>query len=95
VLVNATPVGTHPDSDCSAFPESCYDGEVAYDLVYSPPRTRFLRDASAQGCRTIGGLDMLVAQAARQIEIWTGLRPDPEPMRQSAEWALSRQAECA
>jgi 3-dehydroquinate dehydratase/shikimate dehydrogenase len=95
VLVNATPVGTHPDSDCSAFPESRYDGEVAYDLVYNPPRTRFLRDASAQGCRTIGGLDMLVAQAARQIEIWTGLRPDPEPMRQSAEWALSRQAECA
>jgi shikimate 5-dehydrogenase len=38
---------------------------------------------------------MLVAQAARQIELWTGLRPDPEPMRQAAEWVLSRQAECA
>jgi 3-dehydroquinate dehydratase/shikimate dehydrogenase len=94
VLVNATPVGTHPDADRSAFPESAYDGGgVAYDLVYNPPRTRFLREASARGCRTIGGLDMLVAQARRQIELWTGLRPDPGPMRAAAEWKLSRQAE--
>jgi shikimate dehydrogenase len=95
VLVNATPVGTHPDADTSSFPESAYGGGVAYDLVYNPPRTRFLRDASARGCRTIGGLEMLVAQARRQIQLWTGLRPDPEPMRKAAEWKLSRQAECA
>jgi 3-dehydroquinate dehydratase/shikimate dehydrogenase len=94
VLVNATPIGTHPDLERSAFPESDYGGGVAYDLVYNPPRTRFLRDASAHGCLTIGGLDMLVAQARRQIELWTGLRPDPEPMRKAAEWKLSRQAEC-
>ena len=95
VLVNATPVGTHPAIDQTAFPESCYDGEVAYDLVYNPPRTRFLRDAAAGGCRTIGGLDMLVEQARRQVELWTGLRPDAEPMRQAAQRALARQAERA
>ena len=80
--MNATPVGTHPDTEQSAFPESSYDGGVAYDLVYNPARTRFLREASARGCRTIGGLEMLVAQASRQIELWTGLRPDPGPMRE-------------
>ena len=48
VLVNATPIGTHPDTAQSPFPESDYGGGVAYDLVYNPPRTRFLRDASAQ-----------------------------------------------
>jgi shikimate dehydrogenase len=93
VLVNATPIGTHPDTAQSPFPESDYGGGVAYDLVYNPPRTRFLRDASACGCRTIGGLEMLVAQARRQIELWTGLRPDPEPMRKAAESTLSRQVE--
>ena len=93
VLVNATPIGMHPDTDQSPFPESDYGGGVAYDLVYNPPRTRFLRDASASGCRTIGGLEMLVAQARRQIELWTGLRPDPEPMRKAAESTLSRQVE--
>jgi 3-dehydroquinate dehydratase / shikimate dehydrogenase len=92
VLVNATPVGTLPEADQSAFPESTYDGEAAYDLVYNPTRTRFLREAAACGCRTIGGLDMLVAQAARQIELWTGLRPDRGPMRAAAEWTLARQA---
>ena len=95
VLVNATPAGTHPALDQSAFPESRYDGEVAYDLVYNPSRTRFLRDAAAGGCRTIGGLDMLVEQARLQIELWTGLRPDAEPMRQAAERTLARQAERA
>ena len=95
MLVNATPVGTHPDAEQSAFPESSYDGSVAYDLVYNPARTRFLREASAHGCRTIGGIEMLVAQAIRQIELWTGLRPDPGPMRGAAAWALSRLAERA
>jgi 3-dehydroquinate dehydratase/shikimate dehydrogenase len=95
VLVNATPLGMHPDTEQSAFPESTYDGDVAYDLVYNPTRTRFLQDAAAGGCRTIGGLGMLVAQARRQIELWTGLRPDPEPMRDAAERRQSRQAERA
>jgi len=95
VLVNATPVGTSPDNERSAFPESTYGGRAAFDLVYNPPRTRFLREAAAHGCRAIGGLDMLVGQARRQIELWTGLRPDPEPMRKAAEWKLARQAECA
>jgi shikimate dehydrogenase len=93
LLVNATPAGTFPDVETPAFPESTYDGAVVYDLVYNPARTRLLRDASACGCRTIGGLDMLVAQARRQIELWTGLQPDPAPMREAAEWKLARQAE--
>jgi len=95
LLVNATPVGTHPDTEGSAFPEATYDGSVAYDLVYHPARTRFLREAAARGCRAIGGLDMLVAQARRQIELWTGLRPDPGPMREAAEWTLARRVERA
>jgi shikimate 5-dehydrogenase len=38
---------------------------------------------------------MLVEQARRQIELWTGRRPDPEPMRKAAEWKLARHVECA
>jgi shikimate 5-dehydrogenase len=86
-------VGTHPAVEASPFPESTYDGAAVYDLVYNPARTRFLREASERGCLTIGGLGMLVAQARRQVELWTGLRPDPGPMRDAAEWKLSREAE--
>ena len=54
---------------------------MVYDLVYNPPATRLLRDAAAAGCETIGGLDMLVAQAQEQFHWWTGTRPPAGVMR--------------
>jgi 3-dehydroquinate dehydratase/shikimate dehydrogenase len=51
------------------------DGEIVFDLTYAPPVTRLLADARAAGCMTIGGLEMLVAQAERQFELWTGKVP--------------------
>ena len=51
------------------------DGQIVYDLVYEPAETRLLAEARAAGCRTIGGIDMLIAQAERQFELWTGQRP--------------------
>jgi len=57
---------------------------MAYDLVYNPQQTRFMRDAAAAGCEAIGGLDMLVAQAEDQSEWWTGRRPAAGLMREAA-----------
>ena len=51
------------------------DGEIVFDLVYAPAETPLIRHARAEGCLTIGGLEMLVAQAERQFELWTGQRP--------------------
>jgi shikimate 5-dehydrogenase len=51
------------------------DGAVVYDLVYEPLETKLLEDARAAGCQTIGGIEMLAAQAERQFELWTGQRP--------------------
>ncbi len=48
-------------------------GRYVYDLIYNPPTTRLLREAAALGCQTIGGLDMLVAQAREQFQWWTGI----------------------
>lgn len=77
VLVNATPVGSAPDVDESPIPADRLAGEhrpstsrIVYDLVYDPAETRLIRDAHAAGCRTIGGFEMLVAQAQRQREWW-------------------------
>ena len=56
-----------------------FDGRVVYDLVYNPAETRMLREAAAAGCETIGGLDMLVAQAEDQSEWWLGRRPPVRP----------------
>ena len=48
---------------------------MVFDLVYTPAETRLLAEARAAGCLTIGGLEMLVAQAERQFELWTGHTP--------------------
>ncbi len=81
VLVNATPVGSAPRVDETPLDAARLDGGgLVYDVVYDPPVTRLLREARAAGCRTVGGLDMLVAQAVRQSEWWTGRRPDESVM---------------
>ena len=90
VLVNATPVGTRPHSDQSPLPDGHpLDGKLVYDLVYNPSETRLLTEARKAGCRTIGGLDMLVAQAQAQFEWWTERRPADRVMRDAATARLS------
>jgi 3-dehydroquinate dehydratase/shikimate dehydrogenase len=86
LLVNATPVGTAPGIGASPLPDDYlfHGGGMVYDLVYNPPQTRLLEAAARTGCRTIGGLDMLVAQAQRQFEWWTGGRPADRVMRDAA-----------
>ena len=52
------------------------------------PQTRLLREAQDRGCRTLDGLGMLVAQAAVNMELWTGVVADRPVMRRALEDAL-------
>lgn len=61
---------------------------LAYDLVYNPPDTDFLRAARAYGLVRSHGLGMLVGQAALAIELWLGIKPPREPLYAAAEAAL-------
>jgi len=90
LLVNCTPVGMYPRVDDTPVPASSLTGRYVDDLVYNPSVTRLLRDAAARGCQTIGGLEMLVAQAREQFHWWTGTRAEPGVMRDAA---LKRLAE--
>ena len=92
LLVNTTPLGTWPTVDRSPLPDGPFDGRLVYDLVYNPLETRLLADAARAGCDTIGGLDMLVAQAVRQFAWWTGETPSADLFRRAAEEDLARQA---
>jgi shikimate 5-dehydrogenase len=86
LLVNATPVGSLPDTGASPVPPgSLAGGRAVYDLVYKPVGTSLLAAARAAGCVAIGGLEMLVAQAVEQFEWWTGLTAPREVMRAAAE----------
>jgi shikimate dehydrogenase len=68
--------------------EKLPDHALAYDLVYNPPETPFLKAARARGLDAVGGLGMLVRQAGLSITLWTGLAPPLERMRRAAEDAL-------
>jgi 3-dehydroquinate dehydratase/shikimate dehydrogenase len=96
LLVNATPVGTWPEVDATPVPAPALaGGGVVYDLVYNPARTRLMAEAAAAGCRVIGGLDMLVEQAARQFEWWTGRAAPRAAMREAAARRLTSTADRA
>jgi 3-dehydroquinate dehydratase/shikimate dehydrogenase len=73
VLVNATSAGTH--GEASPLEGVPLDGEIVFDLVYSPSETALIRQARESGCWTIGGIEMLIGQAERQFETWTGHAP--------------------
>jgi shikimate 5-dehydrogenase len=93
ILINTTPVGLrgHSEDSSPVPPEALKGRGIVYDLVYNPLQTRLLLEARQAGCRTISGLDMLVAQAALQFEIWTGQHAPIETMRSAALSKISSQ----
>jgi shikimate dehydrogenase len=90
LLINCTPVGMYPNVDATPIDAADLTGRIVYDLVYNPTDTRLLREAARAGCETIGGLEMLVAQAEEQFAWWTGVRPPAGVMQEAA---LKRLAE--
>ncbi|NTW83199.1 MAG: shikimate dehydrogenase [Chlorobiaceae bacterium] len=77
VVVNATPVGTkgRPDEMKSIVPlDSVFirKEQIIYDMVYNPFETPLLCAAKKAGAITVPGIEMLIGQAARSFELWTG-----------------------
>lgn len=72
IIINSTPVGTSPNTD--AFPLIPYEffteKHIAYDLIYNPAETQFLKKAKEQGAQIKNGLDMLIFQAEKAWKIW-------------------------
>ena len=94
ILINATPLGMAPWVEESPFPAELLNPKMlVMDMVYSPPQTRLLRDALDRGCKVIGGLSMLIHQAALQFEAWTGLTAPIEVMGDAARFALEKDNE--
>jgi 3-dehydroquinate dehydratase/shikimate dehydrogenase len=90
VLVNCTPIGGAGKRDESPLPRESVSGPLVYDLTYGPGTSALLRDARSAGSLTIDGLPMLVAQAERQFEWWTGQRPEPGVMVDAVRRKIGR-----
>ncbi len=89
ILINTTPLGTigELENETPATSEQLKNLHMAYDLVYNPFETLFMREAKSVDVPTLGGLAMLVAQGMKQFEIWTGLEA---PMQEMSRAALQR-----
>ncbi len=77
IIINTTSVGMWPDtSDSPLVNYSFSPNQLVVDIIYNPLQTKFLKDAKDVGCKIVNGLDMLVGQAVKAIEIWTGMAVD-------------------
>jgi shikimate dehydrogenase len=97
IIVQATSAGMHGADSGEALAgvvpwAKLRPDTLAYDVVYNPRVTPFLRRAEAAGLPSVGGLGMLVGQAAHAFEIWLSRGAPREPMARAAELALQGRA---
>lgn len=93
LLIQATSVGMWPESGASPLTPVQICADTVFDLIYNPQETKLLQMARAKGCAVIPGIEMYLAQAARQFEYWTGKAAPLPRMRRTAldELELMRQ----
>jgi len=84
LLVNTTLLGASPYLSINPLPENIIipDYIMAYDLIYHPTKTLFLKKAEKAGAKIINGGEMLVYQAVESFYLWTRIRPDKEIVRE-------------
>ncbi|WP_109298926.1 shikimate dehydrogenase [Aquimarina sp. AU474] len=72
LIVNCTPLGTHPNVE--NYPNIPYEyitkNHVLYDLIYNPNETVFMKKGTEKGAKVSNGLQMLILQAEKAWEIW-------------------------
>lgn len=93
LLINTTPIGMFDwpsDINMPIMEEALKNCARVYDLVYNPIATPLLDTAHKLGIPIISGLEMLIAQAAEQLKLWTQLEPPVDLMRSAAYKALSQ-----
>lgn len=85
IVVNATPVGMSGELAAKSLltREELAGIRFVYDLVTKPSDTPLVTEAKAAGAVAIGGLEMLIAQGAKQFELWTGEKAPIDGMRKS------------
>jgi shikimate dehydrogenase len=81
LLVNATSLGLHADDSLEGIP--LVDARVVVELVYGDAPTPLARWAAERGARLVDGLEVLVHQGARSLELWTGREPPFDAMRRA------------
>ena len=75
LIINATSVGIKKNEEIK-LDTSKLNGQLFYDLIYNPPKTKFLENAKRSGKKIENGKSMFIYQAMKAFEIWHGVKPE-------------------
>jgi shikimate dehydrogenase len=81
ILINATPLGLKEEDPLPFDTSHLRSDQIVCDLIYK--RTRLLKEASEKGCIALDGLGMLLWQGVFAFELWTGMFPPVDIMREA------------
>jgi len=84
LLINCTSLGMYPNTSIPVHPNLLRRDMLVMDLVYTPLMTPLLKAARDKGARIVNGIEVLVEQAAKSFEIWTGVKAPISLMRRVA-----------
>lgn len=91
IIANSSPVGMEPRTEEIPLSPSIFrKGQILFDVVYTPPVTKFLREGKKRGCRVISGVEMFVYQAMEQYRLFTGLKASEETIRKILKEAIKK-----
>lgn len=94
ILVNATSVGTYPDTNRSIIPENILiEGKIIMDVVINPWHTFLIKKAQQMNCQVVTGLKMLLFQGAFQFKLFTGYEAPIKVMEKSLVQTLVKDEE--
>lgn len=88
LIINATSLGMKR-TDSEVIPQRLIEPHhMVYDMVYSPPRTRLMVAAEAEGAKAANGLSMLLWQGVLAYEFWFNQEAPVDAMRRGLEESL-------
>lgn len=92
LIINSTSIGMFPhfEDTPTDLSESFHEDQIVFDMIYNPTETKFLKLAKSQGAATLGGMKMLIYQAAKSFELWTGEQMPVQELTRSLELMISK-----
>ncbi len=75
LIINATSIGIKQNEEIK-LDYTKLDGKLFYDVIYNPPKTKFLENAKKYGKKTENGKNMFIYQAMKAFQTWHGIRPE-------------------
>jgi shikimate dehydrogenase len=87
LIINTTSLGMHPNIDDSpiVLSDGFRKGQIVFDVVYNPVKTKLLKMAAKKGAKTVNGLTMFIEQGAKSFELWTNTKMPKEKVYKALE----------